>query len=127
MTNTDERIKRLCQLCLQDHYGYLSAERPEVLAILHKELEEELVQVEGELVKLDVEYRLLVKGDDTTRRMEVANRKLYLSRRSEDITYELTEEERTKIVARRRYGQTKELQNSLAEQRQIINSIWGPK
>jgi hypothetical protein len=126
MTNAPQ-TSRLCQLILQDHNGYLNAERPEALEVLRTALEQELVAVESELLPLEEEYRQLVKGDNTVRRMEVANRKTYLARRSEDITYELTEDERLKKFARSQYAKSKELQDSLAEQRQIINSVWGNK
>lgn len=120
-------IKRLNQLCLQDFGGYSAITKPEVLSVLRDELKKELIEVESELVDLDREYRLLVKGDETTRRMEVANRKLFLSRRSGEITYEVTEDEYLKIAAHRRYSKTKELQDSLAEQRQLREAIWGNK
>jgi hypothetical protein len=123
MTNTAE-TSRLCQLILQDYNGYRASEAPEVLAILRTTLEQELIAAESELVTLDVEYRQLIKSDDTNRRMEVGNRKLYLSRRSEEIARMLTDSEALKLLARSQYAKTQELQDSLVEQRQIINSLW---
>ena len=124
---TTDKTSRLSQLTLQDYNGYLNAERPEALAELRAALRNELTSAEAELPLLEEEYRQLIKGDNTTRRMEVADRKNFLSRRSEEISRIVSDDEAMKILARRQYSKSRELQESLAEQRRIIDSIWGTK
>ena len=129
MINTDERIKRLCQLCLQDNDGYLNAERSEVIENLRAQATVRLMGIAGEIENLDKEYRLMVadKNSDSARRMEIGGLKLELARESDHLSRAINSNEELAKMARRWYGQTKEFQDSIAEQRQIINSIWGTK
>ncbi len=117
---------RMCQLMLQDYYGYLSSEKPEHIIMYKAGLEGRIKELETRIPLLEKEYRTLVndKTTDNEKRMEVNRLKMELSLEVEKIKDQLGNDNACIIKLREIYSRTLEAVASRREQREIVDLLW---
>lgn len=118
---------RLSELSLQDYNGYKKRESAEALNLLREESVSRITVIQTEIAELDKEYKVLLsdRGNDTSRRIAIHDRKSILSAELEKLEDAVRPESNTLLcLSREVYARTEEFQNSFREQREIKNKMW---